>query len=76
MALYFFNRLAEEIAHTKLQSGLNAVAPNVYSLGHRKSTATLHEVGDYKVCTLLPLAELSSVCGKNLVLFFVGILCI
>ncbi|KDR09916.1 uncharacterized protein LOC110838384 isoform X2 [Zootermopsis nevadensis] len=37
-------RLAEEIARTKLQSNLNAVAPNVYSLSCHNSTVALHEV--------------------------------
>lgn len=74
MTLYFFSRLAEEIARTKLQSNLNAVAPNVYSLSCHNSTVALHEVGDYNVCTLLLLAEVSSVCDENLVLFYIGIL--
>jgi hypothetical protein len=69
MAFYFFNRLAEEIARTKLQSNLNAVAPYVYNWGRHNSTVAVHEVGEDHICTVLLLSEVSSVCDENFVLF-------
>jgi hypothetical protein len=58
--MFYFYRLAEEIARTKLHS------PSVYNLGQRDSIITAHEVGDYNVHSTLCLAEVTLLSDKNI----------
>jgi len=58
------NRLAEELARTKLQSDLNAVPPNMYSLG------VTNQVGYYNVDSSLFVAEVNLLFDKLVWYYF------